>query len=514
MTASISPIKTLKQQDAIELWKKGKDSWNAWVAKNPHVDINFSGIDFCKQEGIKNNSISFKEYQFPKFGKLTFHKANFGELNVDFSRCHFGHDILIFTDAIFNGGNINFTEAIFNNKFVSFKGVNFGDSNLSFSKCEFSYSKVTFRFACFGQGIKNFKESIFDCCSIDFYKTDFGSGDTSFAECTFNNCVRLSFCGAKFSGIFVLAQSLIDVESLDFRGSKFDAHVNLWNLNLTPRIKKILFRYAIFGGSTEFSTQNELKIIPDFIGTKINNHFNISKLKCKLERNGVFIFKKSTNILDAERLCRLKEISEGNKDYSMALKFHADEMRAKRWTQSGLMASVLDALFDLSSHYGQSILRPCIGFLLSFTGLWVYTIGYPMPNFTWLYVILVILLTMTCMKVKAKILYRAFFALAILYGMLSHNELRDWEKDRSSISLNTWFYGADMTISKVLPFVGGARELGKDAVEKLNCSTQSRPCKKISLPAHYGLISTILFSLPSFIFAFLIGLGLRNRFRI
>ncbi|MCF5894056.1 hypothetical protein K3H42_02830 [Aeromonas veronii] len=507
-------MKILEQQDAIDLWLKGKDIWNQWISKNPHIDINFSRINFSELKQHKNNTISFKGYQFPKFGRLSFYKADFGKLNVDFSNCQFGHANLIFRDAIFNGGDVDFTEAVFNSKNISFKGAKFGDGNIKFSKCEFLDSKIIFRIACFGKGIKSFKGCIFDNCSIEFYKTDFGSGETYFTGNEFNDCENLSFCGAKFGGNLVLTQSFIDVEILDFRGTKFDAHINLQKLNLTSKIKHILFRYAVFGGSAEFSTRNELNIIPDFIGTKISNHFNISQLRCNLKRDGFIIFKKSTNKLDAERLCRLKEISEGNKDYSMALRFHAEEMRAKRWNQTGLMASILDLLFDISSNYGQSIIRPCIGFLFFFIGLLVYTINYPMPNFMWIHLAIATSLIMICFKVNARITLRFFFAFIILYGALNHTELKNWEIKRASISLNTWVYGTDIVVAKVLPFVGGTRELGKNAVEKLNCSIPSDNCQKVSLPVHYGLISTILFSMPSFIFIFLIGLGLRNRFRI
>ena len=166
---------------------------------------------------------------------------------------------------------------------------------------------------------------------------------------------------------------------------------------------------------------------------------------------------------DSERFGRLKEIAESNKDHESALRFHADEMRAKRWYSVGVAASLLDALFDFFSSYGQSIARPFLWLLLCIFSLTLYTVGYVpfSPN---------------------------------------------WFDNMMSINSQTWLNGFDVALNKTIPFLASVKEEGKVAYQVLNDAG--------ILPNHYGTVSTLFFALPSFILLFLIGLGLRNRFRI
>ena len=66
----------LAGQDAIDLWRQGRDAWNAWIAKNPEADINFSGVDFSKY-----GDVSFAGFRFPE-GKKNFSETVFSDGNV------------------------------------------------------------------------------------------------------------------------------------------------------------------------------------------------------------------------------------------------------------------------------------------------------------------------------------------------------------------------------------------------------------------------------------------------
>ena len=72
--------------------------------------------------------------------------------------------------------------------------------------------------------------------------------------------------------------------------------------------------------------------------------------------------------------CRLKEIAESNKDHESALRFHTNEMRAKSCTLIGIGVSVLDALFDFTSNYGQSVAKPFLWLFFSILSLTLYTV--------------------------------------------------------------------------------------------------------------------------------------------
>ncbi|MCV6590775.1 MAG: hypothetical protein OIF57_17390, partial [Marinobacterium sp.] len=39
-------VKTLKGDEAVALWKKGREAWNQWVRENPVYNVDFSEVDF------------------------------------------------------------------------------------------------------------------------------------------------------------------------------------------------------------------------------------------------------------------------------------------------------------------------------------------------------------------------------------------------------------------------------------------------------------------------------------
>ncbi len=190
-------------------------------------------------------------------------------------------------------------------------------------------------------------------------------------------------------------------------------------------------------------------------------------LKYQLPVQRKWLLQKAVSPMDAERLCRLKELAESNKDHRKALQFHADEMRAKRWHQHSFFSNLLDFMFDKLSNYGQSIVRPFICLILTVLTMTLYSVGYQFP--------------------------------------VSSNpqDYVIWFKKTQSISFETWIMGLELSLSHTIPFIGGIIIHGRNALVELGHM----------LPEHYGAI-TVLFSLPAFIFLFLISLGLRNRFRL
>jgi hypothetical protein len=45
---------TLKGQEAIALWRQGREVWNQWVEENPEYNVDFLGVDFSKHRFYKN----------------------------------------------------------------------------------------------------------------------------------------------------------------------------------------------------------------------------------------------------------------------------------------------------------------------------------------------------------------------------------------------------------------------------------------------------------------------------
>ncbi|WP_146154824.1 hypothetical protein [Photobacterium kishitanii] len=500
----------------MELWRQGKEVWNEWVEKNPVANVSFMSMDFSKNtQRTALPKLNFSGFKFPN-GNVDFSYANFGKGDVDFTntqfgeggvtffrtefgegdvsfrdvvfgegdisffRTKFGRGFIYFTNAKFGNGNVTFTLAEFDEGDVNFSGAEFGKGAVSFSGAEFGKGAVNFSDAEFGEGDVNFCLKTFGEGDVNFVRTQFGKGHVGFSGAVFGKGDvnfsktqfgegNVSFIAVEFGkGIVNFSGAEFGKGDVNFDGTEFGRHANFSLLNIQDKTESITFRYAVFSGSIEFSTQSEINIIPDFIGTKTTNHTSLSGFKYKLQRDRCHLFSKAVNEYDGESLCRLKEIADSNKEYVTALRFHADEMRAKRWQKErmGTTASLLDWLFDVFSLYGQSIWRPMAGFLLTITTSLLYTVGFSFPLFT-------------------------------------PSSYAQWFTNMENISYQTWVYGFDITLSRAVPFLGGIRVDGAFALKEL----------EPLLSVNFSLFSA-LFSLLAFAFIFLIGLGLRNRFRL
>lgn len=147
-----------------------------------------------------------------------------------------------------------------------------------------------------------------------------------------------------------------------------------FHLSSSHKIQSLSFRGATFDNTVSISKVNVNSIV-DLVNTKFSNQLSLYGLTCKLRRpRSRFGFRVSEDINDIERLTRLKELAETNKHHALALSFHADEMRAKRWQgTTSALSSVLDLMFDTVCNYGQSIWRPFIFLLFSIV---LFTLPY------------------------------------------------------------------------------------------------------------------------------------------
>ncbi|WP_133153359.1 hypothetical protein [Enterovibrio norvegicus] len=460
---------------AIELKSKGKKVWNEWVENNPDANVDFSNSTFDENLGdfsgckFPLGNVSFNSAKFLKGAKfngaefksglVTFSYATFSGSLTDFRRVDFGDSVVLFEGTIFSSSEVDFSKATFNRK-CDFGFAKFETENSSFSEARFNSDTADFSFAMFLGRRVDFYGCAFDC-DVLFFQTSFLSHAVDFQRLT-SKGQDVSFREARFSDDSVVnfSDSNFDVETLDFSCADFGRHVNMTALNFSERLKSFSLRNSVFKGSLELSLQNAAAVVPDFVGSKTSSHTSLQGLTIKLPTS---VFRKANDVDDAHKLRRLKEIAESNKDHEAALRFHADEMRAKRWHSLGTGASLLDAFFDFTSRYGQSIARPVIGLLLCMIGLTLYTVGF--APFT-----------------------------------------SNWLSNMVSIDCQTWLNGLDVALNKTIPFLGSVKTEGKQAYDALHDSGV--------LPESYGAVSTLFFALPSFAFLFLIGLGLRNRFRI
>jgi hypothetical protein len=543
----------LSGDEAINIWEQGKEAWNSWVEANPVADVDFSNVDFSKWISIndKKTGATFEGFAFPNgnisfegatffFGGLNFCGANFGDGKVDFTKIKFvlntnkhplnniinftgvtfgNGDVfftktqfhggkLIFTRSTFGDGNVDFTGVLFNN--VNFTGVAFGKGNVDFTSARFSEGanffdatfdkgnvdfteakfgngNVDFTEANFGEGDVNFCEATFGNGDVDFTEARFGNGYVDFTEATFGNGY-VDFTGATFGNgdvIFTRAyfgegdvnfsRATFGDGNVDFNAAVFgdgdayfvkvtfgNGNLSFSNINCTGRFNFTNmseapitnFRNAIFNNAVIISNVS-FRGIPDLVNTKLTHQLSLHDVVYSLPRqNFGYVLKKAKYTEDAPRLNRLKELAETNKHHNLALRCHADEHRAQRWHTMGIFESLLDCGFSAVCNYGQVVWRP---FFILLLFIMLFTVPYTLQS--------------------------------------------------DSLKLGTNFNSELLIFSAAnsMPFLTSARSAREKGIKKI-FEGDGTPASVDATIMAQGAISVILL--------FLIGLGLRNRFRL
>ncbi|MCF6442652.1 hypothetical protein L1077_24830 [Pseudoalteromonas luteoviolacea] len=471
-------IKVVKAKSAhlIRLWLEGKDAWNDYMEKTPE-EVDFRGIDFSDEMLTKNYSedarvevllsertsiteVSFKGYIFPK--KTSFHRAKFpGSLSIDKATfkddCELG-EIEVSGSLVI--GSTTFEESLR----LDFARIGGG--------ALIKGSLFTKALNCSGGRFSDYFEMRH--CSVgrisSFQNSQFSAG-FEMTACTFHGAVNFRAMNVK--GNFSAYHSLFKA-ALHYNRSRF--HKDVLFLNCDFEKACVFFEKCYFESTFELKLGEEkrnfkeltfngahfkldvnisalLACVPDFRKTKTDHHFDVSGLKVQLNRkkNKGVILESASDPEDAERFCRLKEIADSNKNHDKALAFFAEEMRARRWNSISSFESILDGIYSFSSNYGQSVKRPIV--LLMFT--------------------IFLFAQFTC----------------------SYGEREARGKFESALVVS---------IATITPFMAISREARKSSLDKIFNN---------GVPERYYLYS-YLYSFSAFILIFLVGLGLRNRFRI
>lgn len=111
--------------EALELWRKGKNAWNRWVEENSVADVSFGKVDFSKERTAEMPDIDFQGFNFPK-GNVYFTKAIFTEGRTLFNLATFGKGHYNFEREIFKGhADFSVIKNIHLVKSLSFKSASF-----------------------------------------------------------------------------------------------------------------------------------------------------------------------------------------------------------------------------------------------------------------------------------------------------------------------------------------------------------------------------------------------------
>ncbi|WP_420548527.1 hypothetical protein [Curvivirga sp.] len=383
---------------------------------------------------------------------------------VAFDDLDFPKGEILFEYSSFSSGNVlKFDRCRFKENELKFNHIKFSDNLVHFVNVEFNQTKIWCHDTTFSDNSFDIIHSNLRDVSLIFTRTSFENSDFLFLG---NKLDYFYFYASKtdFDGKFDVNAEVGSSTYFDFKGCRFSRNVSFDELNSSENLYKLSFRSCTFERYLALP-KNEMKFIPDLIDTKISNQFSVHNIKCHLSVKKKKIFKIFSVLYaseeeDSARLRRLKEIAEDNKDHTQALRFMAMEMRAKRWHPELMSnaASLMDLAFDKLSSYGRSIKKPII--------LWLAQ-------------------------------------LIIFFGVfLSLSEKLDW-RSFASIDLNVE-NAAEYSLANTFSFFSQSKST-RDQVETVLFGGDPNIWVSLLSYTQTGL---------SLLFLFLLGLALRNHFRL
>ncbi|WP_416396660.1 pentapeptide repeat-containing protein [Allohahella sp. A8] len=482
--------------------------------------VDFSGVHFGAgsvdfSRSVFHRGVNFKGVRFE--GEVMFRRAKFLG-NAHFRSTHF-QATPNFSDATFCGGRVEFSDAQFRATAI-FQRVKFQCGLVDFAGAKFVNS-VMFDAARFSP-----VEDHDNTQSVDFSKTELGDGEFSFQGAMFNGsrpearssqttptlkvdfrgmelkASALDFKSAQFSWTRLdLSKTTLQARSVSFdevRGAHSDIVLDgatiAGALMFTPEHwahgSIFSLRDVVIEGQLTISKLSG-QLVPDLRGTRLSHPLDIH-LDCYSRREFVttadsvppdservtpeprsrirppFRLQKWAapyrvcDANDAARFRRLKILATEAGDHRQALDFNAKEQRAGYWHSTKGWRLVLHGLYDGVSGYGQYVRQPLVA-LLKCTFL--------------------------------------FFLLYLLIGVLIDVPIpKDFDVfDKLAGAL-------DFAIAQVVPFHGANTDARKTGAELLFGNDVLIPWYVNLLAISQAIISVILL--------FLVGLGLRNLFRL
>ncbi|OUR76980.1 hypothetical protein A9Q83_12185 [Alphaproteobacteria bacterium 46_93_T64] len=423
----MSETKQLSELDAVELARKGDyETWNKWSEKNPEQYLDFTFITNEKKFGnlkfsnfIFTGSVNFSyiELFFASFKNTEFkHSVNFmgtifKGVITDFSDCKFW-GITEFSDTRFLSLATRFNAAHFYGEIVDFNEAEFGEvdvsnhdkfeaSTLSFKGAVFKVGELDFTYTEFNlKNLIDFKKTKFECELVNFYGAKFKKGHLRFGE---ENCFAEDF---QFKNVQLSEEGVV-FQKMSFFG-KFDfSYSDIYSRQL--KFENVIFEKAFDFSKSKLSCESvdflDVKFLGDYTNfedIKVGNG-NINFPNSSFLGQSSFagsIFKQSLNFEqtsfklvpdfrrtqiaahftfhamtidtydpvtavgnEQDKYRRLKEIAIQSKDHEKELEFFANELRAKNHEENKGITKIPIWIYEKFSDFGRSISRPFAGLL-------------------------------------------------------------------------------------------------------------------------------------------------------
>lgn len=365
---------------------------------------------------------------------------------------------------------------------VDFSRVDFGaeeNSPIRFDLLEFP-GTTSFREAIFDSsdifygtkfsGWVYFDKAIFSG-SASFLGTKFSKG-ASFNDATFSESTH--FMIASFTGQTSFIRTTFNGEAV-FTGTEFGKETNFDNatFNGVATFVGATFGYVNFSQATfkeaasfHSSVFNSalvqdgtiFEMVPDFQSTKINHHVSMDSLRVGFEGKRLLVFwEQGSDQKDAPKYRRLKEMAILAQDHRQEQEFFALELKSMRGSRVNGVALYPGLLYETLSNFGRSLMRPMFGLL-----------------FTW-----------------------------VIFAMINISVSQDSHEIAppvTRIASAAFIYSG----AQIFPFISGTGDARSWALSQLY--DRGVPGFVHSLNILEGLLALV--------FLFLVGLALRNRFRI
>ncbi len=265
---------------------------------------------------------------------------------------------------------VDFSHAVFAEGDTSFKRAAFYGCDVDFSFTTFAAPIVDFSLADFGDGDLDFTSTVFRSQTVIFLLAKLGSG-------------TLHFDGSKV-GRALLRFELTNLEKeiVSFRDIEFEGEGFFWQLNGLEKAKEVTFEGCKFEGLFTFTHKGRMGAPLDLRRTKLVHmpvlndlicDYKIAPMPSILARSSQWWLgvpssdpptwkwhKKAQHREDSQRFRRLKEIAHSNRNHAKALEFHIQEIRSRRGWETNWPQDLAQFFFWAFGDYGRSVLRPIV----------------------------------------------------------------------------------------------------------------------------------------------------------
>jgi len=321
-----------------------------------------------------------------------------------------------------------------------------------------------------------------DFRGVEFENADFSNfkfpGKTIFAACRFKG--RTNFKEAHFNGHALFNRAWFEGKA-EFDRAVFRKKAEFLGVSF---VGDTLFKGAEFNEEAFFQTSEFEKVVyfsrakfscrshaanfhgcifhrtfalacyfarvPDLVSTHIPLGVDISQIKIDEHSVGHF-YKKYEDRSESARYRRLKDLALEAKDIESEQKFFGYELRAKRGYKTTGWKLVPNLLYDWFGDFGRSISRPTF------------------------------------------ILIAVWLIWAVFYWLSANSQLP-----------GNFFTALVFSASQIVPFFGFANKAGAEAIKALYCNH----------PDNWVFVLAFVENLFGFSLIFLVGVALRNRFKI